>query len=153
MYVDFFKKIVLIVLLNNVIIFADVGLQEGVYNAAEEMIAFDEEMTRLIEEHNQIDMDEEENRIEDFEETEKGYILKTNIDGNNTTVDVILKDRMITISIVQREKEMIQVGAETSYESTISSSATALFLPADADDKTMQKIYQNGILEVTFLKK
>ena len=153
MYIHFVKKIIFVLFFNSLILSADVGMQEGIYDAAEEMIAFDEKMNRLIAEHNQVDMeDEDKNIIEDFEETERGYVLKTTVDGNNTKVEVILKDRLLTVSMVTTEKQVIQIGAETSYESTVSSSSTSLYLPQDADAKSMKKYYENGILEVTFLK-
>lgn len=154
MYKEFRKK-VLIVFLFTVPVFADINMQEGVYDSAEEMMRFDEKMNRMIAEHNQIDLVENQNSaIEDFEETATGYRLKQYIDDSNSTeVKVFLEGKTLKVSTVSRKKEVIKIENETSYETTMSSSTTSLFLPEDADEKSMSYNYKNGILEVTLLKK
>jgi len=139
-------------------LFSDIGMQEGVYDAAEEMMKFDTKMNQLIAEHNQLDEEDkrefEKTRIEDFEETENGYILKKNIsDGNGTKVGVSLKNGMLSISIQTTEKEVLLIGNERSYETTMNSSTSSLYLPQDADEKSMKHEYKEGVLKVTFLKK
>lgn len=154
MYKEFRKK-VLIVFLFTVPVFADINMQEGVYDSAEEMMRLDEKMNRMIAEHNQIDLVENQNSaIEDFEETATGYRLKQYIDDSNSTeVKVFLEGKTLKVSTVSRKKEVIKIENETSYETTMSSSTTSLFLPEDADEKSMSYNYKNGILEVTLLKK
>ncbi|SFV51519.1 hypothetical protein MNB_SV-12-779 [hydrothermal vent metagenome] len=137
-------------------IYAEVDMQKGVYDAAEEIIEFDKKMNRAIAEHNQINPEDETEAvtIEDFEETEHGYLLQRNIpDTNLTKVDVKLKDGMLTISTTTTEKETITSGTTTGYETTTTSSTTSLFIPNDADESKMEKSYENGILKITFPKK
>jgi len=138
--------------------YSEVNLQQGVYDAAEEMIRFDLKMNRLIEEHNQRNLEEQsemqENRVEDFEETVNGYLLKQSVDeSKRMKIEVTLKDRMVFITTITKTQEVVTVGDERSYENTMSRSTSSLYLPQDADELSMRQEYKNGILEVTFLKK
>ena len=156
MYKYFIGKVIL-VFFYTLPLFSDINLQEGVYDAAEEMMQFDKKMNELIAEHNQLDEEEKrafaETNIEDFEETKGGYILKKNIaDSSNTKVDVSLNNRTVTVSITKNTKEVLTIGTERSYESTTSRTSSSLYLPEDANENSMKKKYKNGILEVTFLK-
>jgi len=157
MYRFFIKKLLLFALFTT-LLSADIDLQRGVYDAAEEMIRFDNKMNRLIAEHNKIDSEDMTNfnidNIEDFEETQNGYLLLRDIPENNSTkVEVSLKDGLVTVFITKTEKRVLGVGNERSYETTMSRTASSLFLPQDADELSMKKIYKNGTLKVTFLKK
>jgi len=151
------KKIVMMFLfLVNMTLFAEVNLQENVYDAAEEMMQFDEKMNRLIAEHNGVDYEEEEkmNAIVDFEEKEKSYLLEREIEDNdNTQIELTLKDGLLTIDTTVREQEKLKTETGIGHETTITKSSMSLYIPADADEDTMQEIYKNGILKVTFLKK
>jgi len=134
-------------------IYGEVSIEEGIYEAADEMMRFDNKLNRLIAEHNGIDLDDEDvNIINDFEETKNGYRLIENID-NKSQVVVSLKNRVLTITIVKSEKSVTLINGEESYEITKSESQSSLFLPSDADEESMQKEYRNGILKIEFLKK
>jgi len=139
---------------------SEVDMQKGVYDAAEEMIRFDEKMNQAIAEHNQIDAeDDAEMRlhammINDFEETEKGYLLIENIeDFEHTKVEVKIEEGLLIISTVTKEKEIIQEELNISEISTMSSFNVSLFIPNDADELSMEKSYNNGVLKVYFPKK
>lgn len=139
-------------------LFSDINMQKGVYDAAEEMMRFDQKMNQLIAEHNQFDEEDtkafEESNVEDFEETRDGYVLKRNIsESKRTKVAVSLDNRLLTISITKSEKEVVVIGDERSYETTMNRTSSSLYLPEDANEKSMKQQYRNGILEVKFLKK
>jgi len=142
-------------LLGNMLLFADSNLQKGVYDAAEEMMKFDEKMNRLIAEHNGVDYEKEKmSNIVDFEETQNTYVLERHIeDNNNTQIELSLKDGMLTIETTIREQEEIRTENEISYETTMSKSTMSLYIPSNVDENTMREEYKNGILKVTFLKK
>ena len=142
-------------LLGHIVLFAENNLQKGVYDAAEEMMQFDEKMNRLIAEHNGVDYEKEKmSTIVDFEETQNGYVLERDIeDNNNTQIELSLEDGMLTIEITVREQEEIRTETEISYETTMSTSTMSLYIPSDADENSMNEEYKNGILKVTFLKK
>jgi HSP20 family molecular chaperone IbpA len=146
-------------ILSNLAIYAQTDIQKGVYDAAEEMIRFDEKMNRAIAQHNNLSSEDEDemrlnSMVEDFEETKNGYLLKRDIPENNQTkVQVKLEDGVLTISTSTIEKELIEGEAITGYETTMSSSSISLFLPNDADENQMQKRYENGVLMITFPKK
>ncbi len=132
---------------------AEIDLQKGIYDAAEEMIAFDEKMNQAIAEHNQY---EEEMQIEinDFEEREDDYLLEQRIpDQNNTKISINIKDTLLTITTTQIEKEDLINELNMSSITTISSSSTALFIPNNADATKMEKSYSHGVLRITFPKK
>ena len=149
------KRVMTLLFLVNMMLFAEVNLQESVYDAAEEMMQFDEKMNRLIAEHNGVDYEEEKmNTIVDFEEKEKSYLLEREIeDNNNTQIELSLKDGMLTIDTTVREQEKLKTETGISHEMTITKSSMSIYIPADADEDTMQEVYKNGILKVTFLKK
>lgn len=149
------KFLIKLLLLGNMFLFAESNLQKGVYDAAEEMMEFDEKMNRLIAEHNGVDYEKEKSsNIVDFEETQNGYVLERDIeDNNNTQIELSLKDGMLTIETTVREQEKIRTKSEITYETTMSKSSTSLYIPSNADENTMREEYKNGILKVTFLKK
>jgi len=150
------NSIIVIGLLINLPIYADVDMQKGVYDSAEEMIEFDEKMNRAIAEHNQLDPEDakEASMVEDFKETKSGYLLTRDIpDTNNTKIDVKLEKGMLTISTTTTEKKKIANGDITGYQSIKSSSTVSLFIPNDVDENKMQKSYKNGVLEIRFPKK
>lgn len=149
------KLVIKLLLLGNMVLFAESNLQKGVYDAAEEMMEFDEKMNRLIAEHNGVDYEKEKSStIVDFEETQNGYVLERDIeDNNNTQIELSLKDGMLTIETTVREQEKIQTKSEITYETTMSKSSTSLYIPSNADANTMREEYKNGIFKVTFLKK
>ena len=149
------KLLIKLLFLGSMILFAESDLQKGVYDAAEEMMEFDEKMNRLIAEHNGVDYEKEKSsNIVDFEETENGYVLERDIeDNNNTQIELSLKDGMLTIETTVREQEKIQTKSEITYETTMSKSSMSLYIPSNADENTMREEYKNGILKVTFLKK
>ena len=135
---------------------AEIDMQKSVYDAADEMIAFDNKLNRLIAEHNQYDDDDLEEMyqndisIEDFEDTPTGYELNQKIeDYNNTKIDVDVVDGVL---IVTTEKK-VRVAIENGYETTMSSSKVSLFIPEDADEKTLQSKFIEGFLKITMTKK
>jgi len=153
------KNITKLVFLTTIVLFSEVDMQTAVYDGADEMMRFDEKMNRMIEEHNaQIFEDEDmqvfENRVEDFEELENGYLLERKInDSNNTKVELSLNERKLTILTEVTKKEKIVENDITSYETTTTNSSVSLFLPNDADEKSMENTYKNGILKIKFRKK
>jgi len=149
------KKIISLLFFCNLALFADSDLQKGVYDAAEEMMEFDEKMNRLIAEHNGVDYEKEKiSNIVDFEEMQNAYVLERHIeDNNNTQIELSVKDGMLTIETTVREQEEIRTENETSYETTMSKSSSSLYIPKNADESSMSEEYKNGILKVTFLKK
>ena len=138
---------------------ADTDMQKGMYDAAEEMIKFDEKMNQAIAKHNQLDIkDEDEMRInamvEDFEEVEGGYLLKRDIpENNNTKIAVKLENGMLSIITTTIEQEGIDNKSVSGFETTMSSSSMTLFIPNDADEKRMERVYENGVLKIKFPKK
>ncbi len=151
MYVKIKKMVVILLSLSPLV--AEVNLDRGVYEAADDMVRFDNKLNRLIAEHNNIDLDEENTPLNDFEETKTGYRLTETIDNNSSKIEVNLKDRVLTIVITKTEKNLLDIAGEKSYEIIKSESSSSLFLPEDADENSMQKEYQDGILTVKFLKK
>lgn len=149
------KKITILLVLTNLFLFADINLQKNVYDAAEEMMQFDEKMNRMIAEHNGVDYEKEKkSNIVDFEEKENAYVLEREIeDNNNTQIELSLKDGMLTIETTLREQEEIRTESKITYETTMSKSSMSLYIPSDADENTMREEYENGILKVTFQKK
>jgi HSP20 family molecular chaperone IbpA len=142
-------------LLGHISIFADNNLQESVYDAAEEMMQFDEKMNRLIAEHNGEEYEKEKmSSIIDFEETKNTYVLERDIeDNNNTQIELRLENGLLTIETTVREQEEIRTETQSSYETIMSKSSMSLYIPSNADENTMHEEYKNGILKVTFLKK
>lgn len=147
-------KIVLILLFNLVLLKAEIDMEQGIYGAAEEMMAFDEKMNKLIAEHNGVAYVKESSPIEDFLETETSYVLEQNIEeNNNTQIELDVKNGMLSIAVTIREIEEIKTANEISQEVTMSKSTRSLYIPHNADEKSMVEKYENGILKVIFLKK
>lgn len=152
MYKYFIEKIISLWVFSFIGLFAEVDIQQNMYEAAEEMMRFDEKMTRLIREHNQID-DIDDSPINDFEETDDSYVLQEKMDTNDTEVSVLLTDGLLTINMLTRSKEHTLIDLEETYNTVINKSTTSLYVPQDADLNSMNKSYENGILEIRFLKK
>lgn len=156
-----YRYTIAIIILCSLAINADTDMQKGMYDAAEEMIRFDEKMNRAIIEHNQLDLEDEMQMsamVEDFEETESGYILKRDIpDDNKTKIDVKVEDRMLSISTTTIEQEKIEDitidGDISGFETVMSSSSMSLSIPNDADENRMERSYENGVLKIKFPKK
>ena len=148
------KTYVMLLLLGNITLFADINLKKAVYDSAKEMMEFDEKMNRLIAEHNGVEYEKEKSsNIMDFEEREKFYVLERNIeDDNNTQIELTLKERLLSIEITVRELEEIKTETGVSHETTMSKSTTSLYIPQNADENTMQDSYRNGVLKITFKK-
>ena len=149
------KTNIVILTLSTMSISAETNLQQGVYDAAEEMMQFDEKMNRMIAKHNGVDYEEDSSSdIIDFEERENSYVLERNIkDNNNTQIELNLKDGVLNIDITVRKQEKIKEDEGVSYETTLTKSTIPLYLPQDADENTLQESYENGILKITFRKK
>ena len=149
------KKITILLLFSNLFLYADITLQTSVYDAAEEMMKFDEKMNKLIAKHNGVDYEKQDmSSIVDFEERENTYVLERNIeDNNNTQIELSIKDGKLIIETTVREQEEIRTETEISYETTMSTSSTSLYIPKTVDEASMYEEYKNGILKVTFLKK
>jgi len=135
---------------------ADINMQKGMYDSAEEMMAMDEKMNRAIREHNKLNPKWDESTelkvasIHDFEEKENSYVLEREIKENNQTkIDVKLENGQLTISTTTT----VIKKTEFSESKTMSSSSTSLFIPNDADETQMQQSYEHGILKITFPKK
>ena len=152
-------RYIMIAIIYSFAVIADTDMQKGMYDAAEEMIKFDEKMNQAIAKHNQLDIkDEDEMRInamvEDFEEVEGGYLLKRDIpENNNTKIAVKLENGMLSIITTTMEQEGINNKSVSGFETTMSSSSMTLFIPNDADEKRMERVYENGVLKIKFPKK
>jgi len=152
------KKLYLLIFLSS-ISFSEVDLQTGVYDAAEEMMAFDNKMNQLIKEHNQVmfddeDLELEEIKVEDFEEREKSYILeKTISESHNKKVEVKVLNGLLSVIIKSIESDKLIVDGITSHETTMSGSTMSLFIPVDADENQMKYSYRDGILKIVLPKK
>ena len=144
----------MLLLLGNLPLFAEVNLQKSVYDAAEDIMEFDEKLNRLIAEHNGVEYEKEDtSSIIDFEEKENSYVLEKNInDNNNTQIELSLKDRMLSIEITVREQKKITTETDISYETSLTQSTIPLYIPQNADENTMQDSYENGVLKITFKK-
>ncbi len=152
-------RYIMIAMICSFAVVADTDMQKGIYDAAEEMIKFDEKMNQAIAKHNQLDIeDEDEMRlnavVEDFEEIEGGYLLKQDIpENNNTKIAVKLENGMLTITTTTMEQEGIDGKSVSGFETTMSSSSMTLSIPNDADEKGMERVYENGVLKIKFPKK
>ena len=152
------KKLYLLIFLSS-ISFSEVDLQTGVYDAAEEMMAFDNKMNQLIKEHNQVMFDDDEEeleeiKVEDFEEREKSYILeKTISESHNKKVEVKVLNGLLSVIIKSIESDKLIVDGITSHETTMSGSTMSLFIPVDADENQMKYSYRDGILKIVLPKK
>ena len=138
---------------------SEVDLQTNVYDAADEMVAFDEKMNRLIAEHNGIteaedqEMRENDKAIEDFLEIDNKYVLRYEVeDHNNTQIELSLKDKLLTIKRTKTVKNKIMLNNTVNYETTTTTATNSLYIPNDADEKSMKNSYENGLLIISFLK-
>ena len=145
-------KIVKLMILVPLLLSAEVDMQKSMYDAADEMIEFDNKLNKLIAEHNQYDdedleeMHKNDISIEDFEDTSTGYALNQKIeDANNTKIDVDVSDGVLTITTEKR----VRVAIKNGYETTMSSSKSSLFIPNDADESKIKSQYTNGFLTIT----
>jgi len=158
MYKKDIKKLYLLILLSS-LGFGEIGLQEGMYSAAEEMIAFDNKMNKLIKEHNTMVFEDEEEsiieiKVQDFEEKKNFYILEKNIPtADNTKVDVKILNALLTVTIKSIEIENIKVEGERRHETIMSSSMMSLLIPNDADENEMTYSYLDGVLKIILPKK
>ncbi len=156
MYKKYIKIIPLCCVFYGVPIFADIDMQKGMYDSAEEMMAMDKKMNKAIAQHNRVDSQWDEPveleviSVRDFEEKENTYVLEREIkDANRTKVDVKLENGKLTIST----NTTIIEKTEFSESKTMSSSSSSLFIPHDADETKMEQSYKNGILKIVFPKK
>jgi len=159
MYENTIKMLLLVILIFNLKLYAEIDMQKGVYDAAEEMIRFDEKMNKAIAEHNQINAeDDAEMRLQammvnDFAETKEGYVLIQKIeDPEHTKVKVKLDDGLLVITTTTEEKEFFAEELNISEIETMSSFNVSLFIPPNADETKMKKSYENGILKISFPK-
>ncbi len=149
-------KIVKSIILLTLLLSADVDIQKNLYDAADDMIEFDNKLNKIIAEHNQYndedleEMHKNDISIEDFEDTPTGYELNQKIeDANNTKIDVDVLDGVLTITTEKK----VRVAIKNGYETTMTSSKVSLFIPNDADESTIQSKYSNGFLKITMPKK
>ncbi len=149
-------KIVKLLVLIPLLLSAEIDMQRNIYDGADEMMAFDKKMNKLIAEHNQYDdedleeMHKNDISIEDFEDTATGYELNQKIeDANSTKVAVAVSDGVLTITTDKK----VRVAIENGYETTITSSKVSLFIPHDADESRVQHNYIDGFLKITIPKK
>ncbi|CAA6803009.1 MAG: Unknown protein [uncultured Sulfurovum sp.] len=153
------KKIMFMAFLTPLVAFSEINLQKEIYDAAEEMMKFDEKMNQIIAEHNNIAYDGDEDlefsnvSIDDFREVVNGYELRKDINDTNVKVKVKTKDSLLTISLLTKEvKELVYEG-ETGTETIMSSSSIALPIPNDADENKLISTYSDGILIIKLPKK
>jgi len=140
--------------------FAEVDLQTGVYDAADEIMAFDKKMDEVIAEHNRQVFDEEEefdlngSDIEDFEETKDGYRLQKEIENSkNTKVKVSIEDTLLMITVNRIETKKLEEENSVTSETVMSRTSTSLTIPNNVDKTKMEQDHSNGILTIFFPKK
>ena len=159
------KQILIFMLIHSTtLLFAEIDIQTNIYDAAEEMIAFDEKMNKAIAKHNQMSEEEEDEAllnsmmINDFEESITGYKLEkeiANFDSNEISVNI--QGNLLVISLKSTDKEIHKKKIHkeelniTEIE-TISSLESSLIIPDDADTSQMTQTFKNGILTITFPK-
>ena len=153
------KILFLILSLYPLLLLSDVDLQTNVYDAADEMVAFDEKMNRLIAEHNGIteaedqEMRENDKSIEDFLEIDNDYVLRYEVeDHNNTKIELSLKKRLLTVKSTKTVKNKTILNNIVNYETTTTTATNSLYIPNDADEKSMKNSYENGLLIISFSK-
>ena len=149
-------KIVKLMIIIPLLLSAEIDMKKSVYDAANEMIEFDNKLNNIIAEHNKYDdedlkeMRKNDISIEDFEDTPTGYELNQKIeDANNTKIDVDVLDGLLTITTEKK----VRVKIDNGYETTITSSKVSLFIPNDADESKIESDYSNGFLKITMPKK
>ena len=143
------------------VLFAEVDLQTGIYDSADEIIAFDKKMNQVIAEHNSQVFDEIEELedsniedIEDFEETTDGFLLTKEIDSSShTKVNVSIEGTMLLIKVNSIESKKIEKAEGVTSETIMSSSSTSLSIPHNADKSKMEQEHKSGILTIFFPKK
>lgn len=147
-------KIFLITFLSTQL-FAELSIQERIYDAAEEMIRFDEKMNQAIREHNQIndedEMDLETMQVNDFLETPNGYLLEQEIENyEETEVNVEIQNDLLVISTKTVDKDFFTTELNSTETTILSSLSVSLLIPHNADKGKMQKSYSNGLLTIIF---
>ena len=154
------KPILLFMLIHSTtLLFAEIDIQTNIYDAAEEMIAFDEKMNKAIAKHNRMSEEEKDEAllnsmmISDFEETITGYKLEkeiSNFDSNEISVNI--QGNLLVISLKSTEKKIHKEESNITEIETISSLESSLIIPNDADTSQMTQTFKNGILTITFPK-
>lgn len=154
-----YKSIFLVALLSSVL-FAEIDIQKNIYDAAEEMIRFDEKLNQAIRAHNQLDgKDEDETylksmTINDFTETPTGYILEQKIENHTETeLKVEIKEGLLIISTKMLDKDFFSHEFNNTEITTISSMSVSIFIPNNADEDQMQEKYENGLLTINLPRK
>lgn len=153
------SKYLWVTLFFSINVFADINLSKGIYEAAEEMMRFDEKMNQAIAQYNGFDAHDDEemrlhDRVHDFEEIEDGYRLEHEVeDVENSTLHVDVQDGMLMIKTTTVDKAFMSFELNSSHATTMSSYSFALFIPNDADIGRMEKSYINGVLKIIFPKK
>jgi len=138
---------------------AEINLSQGIYEAAEEMMRFDEKMNQAIAKHNGFDENDDDemrlhDRVKDFEEIENGYRLEHEVeDAENAKLNVDIQDGILTIKTIVVDKEFMKLDLNSTYATTMHSYSFSLFIPVDADLKRMEQTYINGLLKIVFPKK
>ncbi|CAA6820161.1 MAG: Unknown protein [uncultured Sulfurovum sp.] len=138
---------------------SEIDMQKGIYDAAEEMMKFDEKMNKMIAEHNNIAYEGDENlafsnvSIEDFKEVANGYELTRDINDSNLQLEVKVKDTLLIISLSSKEVKEIVTGSEIGAETIMTSSTVSLPIPNDADKSKLSSSYKDGKLLVKLPKK
>ena len=157
------KTIGILLYILTIPLFAEISLQENIYDAADEMIRFDEKMNRAIAEHNRRFIDESLSPIDineelsfdsfpsnDFKETEDGYeFIQKVLNPNKTKVKIEIQGKLLIVLLSTTKKELTEFGNVC----TVDSSTVSLSIPSDAHQGTMIKTYKNGILKIIFPKK
>lgn len=148
----FFKKSMVLFSLT-LFCFAEIDIQQNIYDGAEDVGAFDQMLNQLIADHNGIDMDDETYPVEDFEETKDGYILRHTV-PSNAKVEIKIEQRLLTISTKDKENRSITISdSEEGYEMIMNSSMVSFSLPENADETSMERHYEDGVLVIKFTKK
>ena len=155
------KQILIFMLIHSTtLLFAEIDIQTSIYDAAEEMIAFDEKMNKAIAKHNgysaeeDADMRMESMQINDFEERENSYILEQEVPNiEETNIEVKVVGNLLLISSISIEEENFKNDLNITKSKTTTSFTTSLFIPNDADETKMTKSYENNKITIIFPKK
>lgn len=147
-----FFRLILVIFLLSMHLYGEINIQKNIYDAAEEMIRYDEKMNRAIAAHNQVPYEKLElTTINDFEETKDGYLLEQTIKNpSQTKVKVSIEKGLLIISTKIENKDFFNTEFNNSEITTIESMSISLIIPHNANKNKIKKNYKNGILRVEF---
>lgn len=158
-----------LLMLNTTVAFAVLDVEQEIYAPAAEMKMLDDAMNRGIEEQRQrnaskpmiIEDDASFNApmLEFILDGDEYRLEKRVTDVSNTKIKTKLENRMLTVTEIKKIEEVVIEDSVTLGSSSTkkeyfeSTTSETLSLPHDADEKTFESHYENGLLQVKIKKK